>query len=304
MAAGRFASIDIGSNTTLLLVADVDSKGVARTVHEEQASNGIGKDVFAQGVVSSETIKNNVDIIESMMGHAGNLNAVKMKIVGTSALRQTGNAGEFCAAVKKQTGEEVIILSGAEEAELLLKGYFTSGRRLPYKVLLVDIGGGSTEFTFSQRGQAALSRSVDIGAVRLLRDAGLGEPPALERYNDLCEIVNKCLEKSDVTKFKTEATVFSGGTATALAGLKRRLISYDGNSVEGTTLELKWIKRIQERFLVEDLTGRRKMLGFDPDRAEVIIYGTEIMISIMRILDISQVEITNRGLRYGLLGLL
>ncbi len=301
MAARRGTAIDIGSNTTLFLTGDADSAGVVRIINEAQFSNGIGNDVFNFGRISPETISKNAGIIRELNLRASAGGSEIVIAAGTSALRNAGNAAEFIQAVKNETGIEISVIPGEEEARLSYLGYLSSGVDPQKPLLLVDVGGGSSECVLAGRGKITECFSLNIGAVRLLREFDLGDPPHRAVYARMESHIPGLLSRVGELNFKDGDLVISGGTATALAAMNRNLISYAGDVVEGTRLDYHDVLAAQEKFLTLELSARKSLLSFDPDRAEVIIGGTAIILALLKLLSLDSFKVTHRGLRFGLL---
>lgn len=301
MISRRGTAIDIGSNTTLFLTGDADSAGVVRTVDEAQFTNGIGNDVFRYGRITAETIMRNAAILGELKFRASGSHAEKVMAAGTSALRNAVNSAEFVQSIKKETGVEISVIPGEEEARLSYRGYLSSGLAAERPVLLADIGGGSSECIWASQGEIDECYSLDTGAVRLLREFDLGDPPNREVYAQMEAVIPCLLNRVSETNFRNGELVISGGTAAALAAMKLNLISYEGEVVEGTKLDYREVLAMQEKFLGLALSARKTIMSFDPDRAEVIIGGTAIVLALLKLLDTGSFTVTHRGLRYGLL---
>lgn len=299
----RGAAIDLGSNTTLFLLGEVEGGGGINIIDEASVSNGLGEDVFRSGEISPGTIERNIEILRELMLRATAGGAEKTVTAGTAALRKAANRGEFVKIVEDELGLEVKILPEGDEARLSYLGYLSGRAAFRGRVMLVDIGGGSTEFTIARDESIEHSFSLDIGAVRLMEIFPPGAPPDLKNYLSMREYTEVELarvgEKQLVPSW--EEIVLSGGTAAALAALKCDVSHYNGDTIEGIRLNREWIARTQDRFLESTLEARKRILHFDPDRAKVIIGGTVIALEIMKRFSIDQCRVTHRGLRFGLL---
>jgi len=297
----RAAAIDIGSNTTLFLIAEVAADGTVNPIEEAQIYNGIGTDVFSTGGLLSETLEKNVEILRGLGRKAEEKEAEEIIIVGTSALRQAVNAELLKQRIKSELNLNLQIISGEEEANLTYWGFLSGGKVRNNEILLADIGGGSSELIRGSYDKIIFKKSVDIGAVRLGREFDLGDPPDLTKYRRMPEALKRQLtDLADIDVNSCEI-VFSGGTASSLAAIKHKSNVYDGKKVEGTILDYHWIEETQNMFVKANLAGRKVLLPFDPDRAPVIIYGTAIILTLMKLWRKQSAIITNRGLRYGLL---
>ena len=301
MGSRRGAAIDIGSNTTLFLAGDAGPNGLVQTVDEMQISNGIGSDVFQFGRISADTIAKNVDIINRLSVRASAADAEVLLAAGTSALRNAGNREEFLTVVRERTGIEISVIAGEQEATLSYQGYlsFQYAQRGP--VLLIDIGGGSSECVLAENGVINDCFSLDVGAVRLHREFDLGDPPENTVYQRMIESIPDSLRRITDMDVAGRNLIISGGTSTMLAAITRGLASYDGDVVERVKLDCQSVEILQDKFLNMNLTARKSLMRFDPDRAKVIIGGTAIIMAVLKLLDIDSFSVTHRGLRYGLL---
>ncbi|NQS97384.1 MAG: hypothetical protein HQ591_02925 [candidate division Zixibacteria bacterium] len=232
MPLKRGVSIDIGSNTTLFLVGDVDSRGKITVVDEEQVSNGIGRDVFQYGKISYETIERNLNILRNLTIYASAIGAKEKIIAGTSALRSASNKDQFINKVEKTLEVRFIILTGMQEDRLTYFGYLSGRTAIQGNILLADIGGGSSEFVFGNNGEIKESYSLVIGGRRLMVSCPLDDPPNREKYRHLLSQITKHLRIMKYNTLDDRQLIFSGGAATTLATLKQGLNSYDGDAIE------------------------------------------------------------------------
>ncbi len=297
----RAAAIDIGSNTTLFLAAEVDLHGKVAPRDEDQLSNGIGRDVFQTGSIAPETISRNLSIIDTLARRAEAQGAEEILIAGTSALRNAANGKDLIRRAHEALGLDITLLSGEEEARMTYLGCLSGPLEFHQPVILIDIGGGSTEFIMGQSRKVEKSCSLETGAVRITGDFPLGDPPDREKYQAMSEAVAKSLKVINWKSAQGREIILAGGTAATLAALYKNLPSYRGDAVEGAPLTAEWIEKAQSRFLEATLEERKKILRFDPDRAPVIIAGTALALEILSRLEVATCRVTHRGLRFGLI---
>ena len=297
----RAAAVDIGSNTVLFLVGDVDSKGKVSVVDEALFASGFGRDVFNYGHLAEETIVRNIAVLRALKLRAESRGASTILCCGTSAVRNAANSREFADRVKRELDLKVEIISGEEEARLTYLGYLSGIEKPESRIYLIDIGGGSCEVIAADGIDIVESVSLDIGAVRLTEKIPLGDPPDESKYPMMEKEALSELAKLEPLTPSWGKLVFSGGTVTALAALELGLDSYSGGAIEGFPITIGQVKSTQERFLSMSLSERRRLLSFEPDRARVIIAGTAIVLAFMKYLKLGMCNITHRGLRFGLL---
>lgn len=299
--AGIGASIDVGSNTTLFLLGQIENDGHIIAVDEAQYYNSLGEDVFLYGAMTEETIKRNVAILTELKVRARCGKVDKIVAAGTSALRKAKNTSTLIEQVIAGTGIEIQIIPGEEEARLSYQGFLSGRHNSAGKFLVVDIGGGSSEIVCGNGEEAESAVSLATGAVKLVRKFDLGNPPRMEKYREMVESLSEFSPTAISTEIQGREVFFSGGTASTLATVKSGLKQYDRNRTEGLKLRRNWIEDLQGEFLRMDLEERERALSFDVKRAGIIIGGTAVILFLLQIWNLEEIRITHRGLRYGLL---
>ena len=264
----RVAAIDIGTNSTRLLVADCTGAGLKR-IEAGLITTRLGKGM-ASGLLLQETMLSTADAVGLFYQRAMNLGAESVVAAATSAVRDAANKTEFLGLVEERTGLNVRVLSGQEEAALSYRGVLSGLPVDPGSSLVVDIGGGSTEFIWTHRDHLNLV-SVNAGAVRLT-EAGANE---IMIYN----ILQPALEEVKQSAF--ECLVGVGGTITTLAAIDQQLTVYNPDLVHGFCLRAASVDRILKMLKDMDMPERRKVPGLKPERADIIVAGVNIVKIIM-----------------------
>ncbi len=292
------AAIDIGSNSILLLVMDGD-----RVVHDEARVVGLGRGMGDTGVFRPERME---AVIAALRDYAAVASAhgvapAAIRAVATSASRRALNATTFYANVRRQTGINVEIISGEEEARLTYLGGLT-GLSLPTgPVLLCDPGGGSTEVILGDGGKILHRVSLEIGSVRLT-DAFLGyervDPPALAR----CRAAVDEAVATVHLPLRPRAAVAVAGTATSLAATNLGLAAYDPSLVHNSVLTAAQLRTWGDRLLAASPAERRSLIVSSPDRADTLLAGVTILLAVLALSGRQSYRISDRGLRYGALG--
>ncbi len=264
----RVAAIDIGTNSTRLLVADCTGAGLKR-IETGLITTRLGKGM-ASGLLLQETMLSTADAVGLFYQKAMDLGAESVAAAATSAVRDAANKAEFLGLVEERTGLTVRVLSGEQEAALSYRGVLSGLPVDPVSSLVVDVGGGSTEFIWTYRGHLNLV-SVNAGAVRLT-DAGADE---IMIYN----ILQPALDEVKQSAF--ECLVGVGGTITTLAAIDQRLSVYDTDLVHGYCLSAASVDKILKMLKDMDIPERRKVPGLKPERADIIVAGVSIVKIIM-----------------------
>ena len=224
-------------------------------------------------------------------------------VVATSAVRDAGNREEFLGRVRCDTGFEVELITGEEEARRTLLG-IRSG--LPPGVdalLAVDIGGGSTEFILDRPGQASAVRSIDIGVVRLSERLLRHDPPTQEEIRQARAWVAEETQGAvrGMGEFDRATFVGTAGTVTSLAAMAQQLPLYEPARIHNYRLELATVCDLERLLLPRTKVERVGLPGLEKSREEVIAAGTIILRTIMEILGADSVLVSDLGLREGVL---
>ncbi len=284
----RLASIDIGTNSTRLLVAEYSGKNLKR-VETALLTTRLGKGM-AGGRLLPETMGHTAEAVGLFHRKALALGATAVIVAATSAVRDASNKSDFLRLVKEMTGLPVRVLSGGEEAALSWRGALHGLPVDPAAALVVDIGGGSSEFIWMAGGRLKLA-SVNAGAVRLTESGAGGEAT----YN----ILRPALE--EVKQYPPPpCLVGTGGTVTTLAAVDQRLARYDPDRVHGYRLGLATVQGILKKLKAMTLEERRKLPGLQPERADIIIAGVRIAAIIMENLGYQSMLTSDCDILYGL----
>lgn len=283
----RVAAIDIGTNSTRLLVAEYTAAGLKR-IETGLITTRLGKGM-AGGVLLQETMLSTADAVGLFYQKAINLGVESVVAAATSAVRDASNGTEFLELVKKRTGLAVRVLSGEAEAALSYRGVLSGLHVEPGSTLVVDIGGGSTEFIWMQ-GERLNLVSVNAGAVRL---TAAGADEAMTG-----DLLRPTLE--EVKRSSFECLVGVGGTVTTLAAIDQQLAVYDSKRVHGYSLSAISVNRILKMLNSMDIEERRKVPGLRPERADIIIAGVNIVKSILDSLGLARMIVSECDILYGL----
>ena len=280
------AAIDVGSNSTRLLVADITEGEIVPVVTDLRTTR-LGQGIM-EGRLLEEAISRSIVAIEDFVCNSKKHGVEKIIIAATSAVRDAINSKDFIDAVFKATGIELRVLSGTEEARLSYKGVLV-GMGCNEAVTVVDIGGGSTEFTWVSAGQTQ-SISVKAGAVRMTEWGCNAEQ---------VEVVLK--QAIELVKPDCQSVVGVGGTVTTLAAMAQGLRVYDKEKVHGYKLTLDLIDNIYSNLIRLSVDERKLIPGLQPERADIIPAGVLILSRILHGLDKKYLVVSEADILYGLL---
>jgi exopolyphosphatase/guanosine-5'-triphosphate,3'-diphosphate pyrophosphatase len=299
----RIASIDIGTNTILLLIADFATDGTLTVVHDEQVIARLGKGVDANRRITAETFTRVLGVLQRLKATTEVNGATILVASGTSALRDASNGAEFVRDVKSRIGLEIEALSGQEEAELTYRGAVSEFLRTPgaqrsYAVL--DIGGGSTELTIGEEAAVLRKASLNVGAVRLTERILKISPPSELAISQALNEVRSWI--STLPKLlPTTRLVGVAGTVTTLAAIDLNLPAYDPKRVSGHFLRLETIEQIYEKLRTKSVGEMiRTFPQIQLGRADIILAGIIVLIEALKRFGVRGITTSDRGLRYGL----
>lgn len=301
----RIASIDIGTNTVLLLVADVNATGTIETVHHEQRLPRLGKDVDQQKRILIPAFDRVAWILNEYKNLALQLRSEKIIACATSAVRDAINGDEFIAYLKQTTGIDVEIISGDEEAALTYKGATGGSKNLVRQPTVIDVGGGSTELTYAKQGTRNGNRelhrySLNIGSVRLTERYFKHDPPTPEEVASARQFVLEELSQVVNPGFSQFQLVGVAGTATTLACLDQQLIEFEVDRVSGYRIEIDrvagWCKRLASMRRNEI----RALSNVTEGRADILAAGVLILFECMKLFGFDSLLVSEKGLRYGI----
>lgn len=295
----RVAAIDVGTNSTRLLVAESNVGGF-RSLDRRMTITRLGQGVDRSRVLAPEALQRTLATIADYAAACGEYGVEILRVTGTSAVRDARNRDEFFKGVVTLTGAEPELLSGDAEARVTFLGAVSD---LPWDgaALVVDIGGGSTELIY---GTAAPERlvSLDVGCVRLFEKYLLSDPPAAEELAGL-----RTEARGEIERAARELAVPAGtravgvaGTLTQLATLKAGVPVYDPDVNHHAVLSHGDVRSLARRLGSLPYEQRKRVKGLEPGRVDVIVAGAEILIQAMEAFDLAEILVSEKDILDGL----
>jgi exopolyphosphatase / guanosine-5'-triphosphate,3'-diphosphate pyrophosphatase len=281
----RVGVVDLGSNSTRLLVADVDGGRVDEVVRRT-AITRLGEGVDERRRLLPLPVARVRNVLSDYRRELELLGAERVLAVGTSAVRDAENGEAFLGEVEWSYGFTTLLLSGEEEAELTRRGV-ADGRGLENRTLVLDVGGGSTELI-----TAGDRVSVDVGSVRLTERHLRSDPPSANELTAAGEDVRGVLPG-----FQPSDAIGVAGTITTLAALE--LGGYDRDRVHGHRLSRESVEQLLERLAALPLAERRELPGLEPERAPVIVGGAIVVREVLERYGLDGLEASERDLLHG-----
>ncbi len=288
----RVAAIDLGTNTTRLLVADVVD-GRVEEVSRRTTITRLGEGVDSRRKLLPLPVARVRNCLTDYRRELESLGAERALLVATSAVRDADNGEAFLGEIEWSYGFTTRLLTGEEEAELTLRGA-SGGRDLPAGAVVVDIGGGSTELITARERV-----STDLGSVRLTERVLASDPPTERELDSLAGTVQLVLAERVPEGIQAEHGIGVAGTITSLAALDLGLVDYEPGRVHGHKLGERAVEAQLERLAALPLTQRREVPGLDPERAPVIVAGAVILREVMRYLGLPEIEASERDILHG-----
>ena len=295
----RVAVVDIGSNSTRLLVADVGPDGPVSEVDRRSIVTRLGEGVDATGALGTAPVQRVYAVLEEYAAAIAEHGATAATAVMTSAVRDAANGDEFAAAVRERYGLEGRTLSGDEEARLTYRGATAARTPAPgERLLVIDIGGGSTELVIGERGDVAFHVSTQVGVVRHSERHLHSDPPTREELTALSGDVGPAVAGAvpAADRERVTAAVAVAGTATQCAGID---LGYAPDDVEGHRLSLSTLEAMLERLASLPLEARRNVPGLDPQRAPTIVAGVVVLTRTLAAFGLDEVGVSDRDILWG-----
>lgn len=299
----KIASIDIGTNTVLLLIVEILPDGSWRVLSDIQRIIRLGRNVDA-----SRTIQpGGFDACAAVLSEYGeiirNARCETTSAFGTSFLRDASNRDAFIEAMFNRTGIRIGVLSGEDEALWTFHGgrLVLDAARRDEPGSVIDIGGGSTEFITGSASSILFKKSLDIGAVRLTERFIHHDPVLPDEASQLREYLRDILAEQLAAMPPCGHLIGVAGTITTIAAMKQELRTYDPDRINGYVLPIDALRSFNRRLASTDLSARRAWPGLQPERADVILAGALILEESLTFLNSPAITVSDHGLRYGLI---
>ncbi len=297
-----------------LLVGDVTGAQV-RPLDEQSRQTRLGEGFYEAHVLQADPIERTSAAVADFAKGAQLAGARSVRVIATSAAREATNAQELTTAIFARTGLQVEIISGEQEADWAFRGATSTDQWTGERLLLLDVGGGSTEFILGEAGRQQFRKSVALGTVRLLESMKPGDPPGDAQMRACGEKVAELLKREVVPVLGAELAgqmddgnppnsavlAGTGGTASILGMMEGEMKAFDRARLEATRLTVGQVKARAQRLWNLTLEERKKIVGLPPNRADVILTGVVIYTTVMDLLGFEELCITTRGLRFAAL---
>ena len=305
MGPVRRAVIDVGTNSIKLLVADVAGRDV-QPVHEESRQTRLGRGFYETHRLQPEAVACTAEAVWDFAQTAREKNSASIRVFATSAARDATNPADLTDTIFRASGLKTEIISGAREAEWVFQGVTTDPELARHPLLLLDVGGGSTEFIVGGGGKRHFAHSFPLGTVRLMEKFQHGDPPTrgdLSACRDwLKNLLHVEVRSQLAPALKNESgeiwLVGTGGTTSILARIENKLDRFDREKIERTVLDFDQLVAWRKRLWHLPLEERKEIPGLPKLRADVILTGVLIYEMVMEEFGFKQLRVSTRGLRF------
>ena len=299
----RLAGIDIGTLTCRLLIADLASGHPLTELRSDRRILRLGEGVDQSKRLSSAAMDRVIHCLQEWRNVIDDYQVEASSVVATSAVRDSTNRDEFLERVKRESGFDVEVISGEEEARRTLLGIRSGLPTGVTDILALDIGGGSTEFILDRPGDKPIVRSINIGVVRLCERVLHHDPPTAEELQQAREWVAREIKSAvaDMGASRQATFVGTAGTVTSLAAMAQKLPTYEPARIHNYMLKLETIRELEQTLLSRTKAERVGLPGLEKNREEVIAAGAIIIRTIMETLGQQSVLVSDLGLREGVL---
>jgi exopolyphosphatase/guanosine-5'-triphosphate,3'-diphosphate pyrophosphatase len=302
------ASIDVGSNTLRLLIAEVRDNRII-DIYSDRRITRLGNFVSQTGMLQDDNMDSSLSALAEFSSIISGYGVIQVKAVGTSALREASNSSVFSKKVLDTTGITIEVISGQKEAELTLAGLLASfpcsAFQTPHSAFIVDIGGGSTEWILYRDKHLIDTGSVPAGVIKLtqkhIKTDPVSEDDMQEMNREIISALNTIRENIGKQVDKHTQLIGTGGTFTTIASIDIGLDTYSREKIHLHTVSLDRLQDMNKNLAALPLEERKKVKGLEPERADLIIPGIQFTISIMRIFGFDKLTISDYGLLEGAL---
>jgi exopolyphosphatase/guanosine-5'-triphosphate,3'-diphosphate pyrophosphatase len=289
----KLGAIDIGTNSMRMLIATIENKNIVQSF-KDLVTTRMGENVDKTGRLSAAAMDRNIEALNKFMAIAKKEGLAQIPIIATSAVRDAANKEVFLERAEKEAHAKIEVITGDREAELGFLGVIRGLKEKEENILVVDIGGGSTEFIFGNEAGIQHLVSVNMGAVRMTEKFVSTDPIAPQEKEMLIKEVDTILASSIhmFHQVPIDRVIGIGGTATTIAAVAKELKVYNRNEIHNYDLSHKQVRNILHQFCSKSIKQRKEMPGLHPKRADIITAGAIILNRILSLLDKESIRIS------------
>lgn len=305
----RRAVIDIGTNSVKLLVADVTGHAIV-PVREQSKQTRLGQGFYPEHCLQPEAIQRTAEAIARFRHLAREAGAESVRVIATSAVRDARNQADLVHAVRNTTGLDIAVITGEQEAGFVYAGVRSDPGLAGGSLLILEVGGGSTEFILGHGPEPEYRGCFSLGTVRLLEQLRPSDPPSATDWTACRSWVEEILNHEVAPELEPHLAaqggvplqvVGTGGTCSILASMEHQLRAFDRARIEQTVLSRERLWEHQRWLWGLPLVERQNIPGLPPNRADVILFGVAVFVLTLEKWRFDHIQISTRGLRFGAL---
>ena len=295
----KYAILDIGTNSIKFFVAEIKNGRIISVIDTNNISR-LGEGLQKTGKISPEAMERNIKVLADFLKTAKKEQVEEITAVGTMCLRTASNAAEFIKKANESLGLDIQVIEGEEEARLSYLAILSTLGIEAKNVIVFDTGGGSTEFIFGAGTKLKNRISLNIGAVYPTEKFLVSDPVTDEELKMTTDYVKNFFSEHNLSG-NPDVLFGIGGTVTSLGAVKHKMEKYNPQIIQGSKMELEEVERQIALYKNKTIAERRKIVGLQPKRADVILAGAIIVKTIMETFGKHEFIISDRGLRHGLM---
>lgn len=305
----RCAVIDVGTNSVKLLVADV-SHGEVIPLLEKSEQTRLGRGFYAEHRLATQAIEETARVVADYARSARSWAVRRTRVVATSAARDAVNQSELLEAIRRTSELSAEVISGEQEAEWAFQGIASDPRFAGRSLLLLEVGGGSTQFVYGRQNRLLYRHSFRLGTVRFLESHPPHDPPTPEDWELLRRVLDPIMEHRIMPQIlpilrkdilEEVVLVGTGGTCSLLASISEGLGAFDRQRIESVVFSHKKLLGLRKRLWSQSLAERKNTPGLPSNKADVILTGSAIYERAMAMFHLEPLHISTRGFRFGAL---
>ncbi len=297
----RYASIDIGTNTILMLIGEINESLIIKRIEDFYEVPRVGRSVSITKKMDPDSIERGLSVLKKYYAVAQDYKVDKIVVSATSAIRDAENRQDFLKPVKDNFGIDVEVIDGSTEAKLGFWGAVGGMENKAEPTLVIDIGGGSTELSYGANMVPARVVSLDIGAVRVTEKLFGHNPPDPDELKRAAEFIENSLANYSFSEIAPKRIFAVAGTATTLALIAQKRYEFDSSAVTNYEMSFNRLREVFEELKTKSHAEIRKMTRAAEGREDVLIAGSLILLKVLEAAHAKGFFATDRGLRYGYL---
>ena len=297
----RYASIDIGTNTILMLIGEIDESLSIRRIEDFYEVPRVGKSVSVTKRLDGDSIERGMRVLRRYRSIAEDYRVDRIVASATSAIRDAENRQEFIEPIKDDFGIDVEVIDGSTEAKLAFLGALSGVSETAEPALVIDIGGGSTELSYGTGMKPTYVLSLDIGAVRVTEKFFVHNPPNPDELREASEFIDNAFTNYSFSEIVPEQIFAVAGTATTLALIAQRKYEFDIAAVTNYEMSFDELRNVFEELRSKSPAEIRKLTKAAEGREDVLLAGALILLQILEAAKAKKFFATDHGLRYGYL---